>query len=179
MSPALFCIFKPRYLLFWLSCISLGIYPYCLLYLSMGSFMHLHGFSNNRMLNNLFLHTLLKITCALDSPLSWTSCHQLRVCNLCLPFSRLLQNMCSCASELSPHFLIVTAKGLQWKKSLIPIMVLFLFILCVMHAVLHFFYLCPHPTFLIQSSQAGQSPWCRGYSAESWSVPGAPQCSAK
>lgn len=57
---------------------------------------------------------------------SWTSFHQLRLCNPCLPFLQThVKDVLLWLSDIPT--LVVTAKRPQWKKGLIPIMVPFPF----------------------------------------------------
>lgn len=69
-------------------------------HLSLGAFIHLHGFSNYRMSNNVLLCTLPRITWALDPPLPRLFATSLGSAIFISPFSRLLSNICSCVSDI-------------------------------------------------------------------------------
>lgn len=93
-SSALFCIFKPRYLLLWFILQLLQVTPLVPLFLSLGAFIYLHGFSYYRIPKNLLLHTLQKITCALNSPLPGHLATSLGSAMIFSPFYSLFPNMC-------------------------------------------------------------------------------------
>lgn len=92
-------------------------------------------------------------------------------------FFTLLPNMCSYVSQISPFFLTVTAKRPQWKKGLIPIMVLVSLLSSVpgMLSLTAYTSVPPPPHFWYGALRQDDHLLSRGHSAESWSVPGAPQ----
>ena len=132
-------------------------------YFSLGACIHLHGYSNYRMPNNLLLRTLLRITCTLGSPLPGLLATSLGSAILVSPCSRLLPNMCSCVSQISLLFFVFSTKRHSGNKVWSQLWYCFSFILCARPAVPYCLHVCSSsPTFLIWGSQAGRSPFVQG-----------------